>query len=164
MNDDPLVLANRLRELGDAGAAARVLETALFSAPEREDIRRRFDELVAELPSEEALSLLERRRRLSEFEVPSRRKQVLLVLAGAVALIGAAAWTLGPGAGMLIAGMASCAAVARTWSLRVPLRWHGSEIRHAERPFSYHACCFALFMFSVLFLGAGLLSTFGAVR
>ena len=164
MSDDPLVLANRLTALGDIRAAAGVLEVALFSSAERFDIRQRLDEVVTQLPPEEALLFLERRRELGRLERPSIRKQLFIGLAAVAALVGAAAWALGPGAGVLVAGLALCVAVARMWFARAPLRWKGSEIRHDERPFSYHACSFALFVFSLMFLGGGLHATFGAVR
>lgn len=164
MNEDPLVLANRLVELGEARAAVGVLQTALLSFPQREDIRRRFDELALHVPSGEAPLLPEggcppktTRLRLAG---PFSRKDLLLALAGAAALVCTIAWALGPGAGLLVAGMALCLAVARAWLLRLPLRWKGNEIRHAARPFSYHACTLALFLFSVMLLVAGLGAVF----
>lgn len=168
-----LLLAELLCQQGDIPSAARLLETAHNANPADKALRRKFEEIVLQLPQEEALAFKRRQKQLallrrSTLHHPDRWWLVFGLLL--IAMLASAMPWLGGGPGLLMTtAVTSCGTMAvvitvRHWWHRWPIRAWGSVIEHDRRPLSYHLCMTAFLVFALMFSASGLFALLNALR
>jgi hypothetical protein len=159
MSHDPLKLVDQLVDLRELRSAAEVLEMALFREPGRREVRQRFDELLKQLPADEARKFHERQAKLASLSraYPKINPPWIGVGLGFLLLgLGTLANSLLLMAvGSAVGGLAYWIVLWRIWQQRRTLEWRGWEIQASERPAAYLFCLVSLGVFASLFVFGG---------